>query len=104
MTTLTIQFLFQKLQIFYLQITNAYNKLSPQKRSTKTLRIKFDNMKTRAKRAGDEYFRGIKRKKHEKLVEDSFSVSFFMKDKTIFSYIRGLSQKYPSSVIPLGVY
>lgn len=32
-------------------------------------------MKTRAKRAGDEYFRGIKRKKHEKLVEDSFSVS-----------------------------
>ncbi|XP_026316996.1 uncharacterized protein LOC113228070 [Hyposmocoma kahamanoa] len=55
------------------RITNAYNKLSPQKRSTKTLRIKFDNMKTRAKRAGDEYFRGIKRKKHEKLVEDSFS-------------------------------
>lgn len=37
-------------------------------------------MKTRAKRAGDEYFRGIKRRKHEKLVEDSFSVSIFMKN------------------------
>lgn len=36
----------------FFQITQSYNKLSPQKRSTKVLRAKFHNMKTMARKIG----------------------------------------------------
>ncbi|CAB3220081.1 unnamed protein product [Arctia plantaginis] len=55
----------------WIRITNSYNKLSPQKRSTKVLRTKFTNMKRLAKNVSlKDYFKDFN-KKHEKFEEGS---------------------------------
>lgn len=59
------------------QITDVFNKKSPQKRSQKVLRTKFNNMKTIAKNIGAKD--AIKNfdisiPKHEKLVNESSKV------------------------------
>ncbi|XP_075978461.1 uncharacterized protein LOC142978089 [Anticarsia gemmatalis] len=65
------------------RVTNSYNKLSPQKRSTKMLRTKFSNMKRMAKNVGLKVYLKDFGRKHHKL-EDSSNSSKKIKSEPSF--------------------